>query len=155
MDAYLKSNRFLTSINNEMVDTRNETYAHNLASLENLVLVLFKQDNMVIPKESAWFGSEAAGSEDEILPAGNGHEYSELLGQIQLGATSTPPKTIIPMRRQPLYTDDWIGLRELDEKGGVVLETCEGVHMHLEDCWERLVKKFAGGVSSKQLHLHS
>jgi palmitoyl-protein thioesterase len=147
MDAYLESNHFLTSINNEIADTRNKTYAHNLATLETLVLVLFNQDKTVVPKESAWFGSEAVGDEDDIRPAlGDGYEDFEQSGQIQLGVTQVPSKTIIPMRLQPLYTEDWIGLRELDERGAVVLETCEGEHMQLGDCWERLVRKFAGGA---------
>ena len=148
MDAYLESNHFLTSINNEIADTRNETYAHNLATLETLVLVLFKRDKTVVPKESAWFGSEAADDEEGIRSTLlNGYGDSES-GQFQLGAAPWPSTTITPMRQQPLYTEDWIGLRELDKKGAVVLETCEGEHMQLGDCWERLVKKFAGGIPS-------
>ena len=54
------------------------------------------------------------------------------------------------MRLQPLYNEDWIGLRTLDERGDVVLETCEGAHMQLTaDCWKPIVKRFVGG---KQLH---
>jgi palmitoyl-protein thioesterase len=145
MDTYLESNHFLTSINNEITDTRNKTYAHNLATLETLVLVLFKRDKTVVPKESAWFGSEVADKEDIRSTLSNGYGDSESR-QIQLGATPSPSTTIIPMRQQPLYTEDWIGLRELDKKSAVVLETCEGEHMQLGDCWERLVKKFAGGI---------
>jgi palmitoyl-protein thioesterase len=149
METYLESNHFLTSINNELAGTRNKTYAHNLASLETLILVLFKQDKTVVPKESAWFGSEAVEDEGDILcTLGNGYEDSYQSRQIQLGANPSPSSTIIPMRLQPLYTEDWIGLRELDERGAVVLETCEGEHMHLGDCWERLVKTFTGGVPS-------
>jgi palmitoyl-protein thioesterase len=146
MDTYLETNHFLTSINNEIADTRNKTYAHNLATLETLVLVLFERDKTVVPKESAWFGSEVADEEDigSTLSYGYGDSESR---QIQLGANPSPSTTIIPMRQQPLYTEDWIGLRELDKKGAVVLETCEGEHMQLGDCWERLVKKFAGGIS--------
>jgi palmitoyl-protein thioesterase len=103
---------------------------------------------MVVPKESAWFGSEAI-DEDEIRPAlGNDHQYYDQSRQIQLGAERVSSKTIIPMRLQPLYIEDWIGLRELDERGAIVLETCEGEHMHLGDCWERLVRKFTGGMDA-------
>jgi palmitoyl-protein thioesterase len=143
MDMYLESNHFLASINNEVADARNKTYAHNLATLQTLVLVMFDQDTTVIPKESAWFGSEAVEDEDS-----NGYEYFKQSGQIQLGATRVPSTRIIPMHRQPLYTEDWIGLRELDERGAVVLEKCKGEHMRLGECWERLVRKFAGGVPS-------
>jgi len=147
MDTYLKSNHFLASINNEMADTRNNTYVHNLASLETLVLVLFNRDKTVVPKESAWFGSEAIEDENEIqTDLGNDYAHSDQSGQIQLGTMRASSKTIIPMRLQPLYTEDWIGLQQLDKRGAVVLETCDGEHMQLGDCWERLVKRFAGGV---------
>lgn len=131
MDTYLTANHFLPDINNEVADTRNATYAENFASLNNLVLVLFSQDKTVVPKESSWFGSEAP-SDDMTSPS-----------QLPLSAE----KTIIPMRLQPLYKHDWIGLRKLDKRGAVVLETCEGEHMQMGECWERIVKQFIGGKS--------
>jgi palmitoyl-protein thioesterase len=126
--TYLQANRFLTSINNERVEDRNGTYARNLASLNKLVLVLFTEDRTVVPKESSWFGSEAVPEEE-----------MQFSGQQRLGE-----KEMIPMRLQPLYREDWIGLRELDERGDVVLESCQGEHMQLSDCWERLVRAFVG-----------
>ena len=54
-------------------------------------------------------------------------------------------KTIIPMRLQPLYVDDTIGLRTIDERGDLVFETCEGEHMVIEGCWKPLVEKYVGG----------
>lgn len=122
MSTYLEKNHFIASINNEVVSAVNSTYAENLASLENLVLVLFTKDRLVVPKESSWFGSYTP--DDDM----NGE------------------KTIVPMRLQPIYLADVIGLRTLDERGGVLLETCEGEHMHLpRECWEPLVKRFVGG----------
>ncbi|TFY63416.1 hypothetical protein EVG20_g6322 [Dentipellis fragilis] len=125
LQLYLTSNHFLTSINNELLpedpspSQRNVTYAQNLASLNQLVLIMFGRDKTVLPKESAWFGSYAQESPD-------GDE-----------------KTVIPMRLQPLYVEDWIGLRTLDEKGGVVLTTCDTEHMQLpKECWEPIVKQF-------------
>jgi hypothetical protein len=54
--------------------------------------------------------------------------------------------TIVPMRLQPLYVHDWIGLRTLDERGAVHLESCDEPHMHLPDeCWVWLVEKYVGG----------
>ena len=50
------------------------------------------------------------------------------------------------MRLQPIYLDDRIGLKTLDERGDVILESCEGEHMQLsQDCWEPIVKKYVGG----------
>ncbi|KAI0940574.1 hypothetical protein AcW1_003733 [Taiwanofungus camphoratus] len=126
LERYLASNHFLTSINNELPDYANSTYADNFISLNKLVLVLFLQDKTVVPKESSWFGSYA--------------EPNTTKGY------DTDAKTIVPMRLQPLYTEDWIGLRVLDERGDVVLETCEGAHMQLStECWKPLVKRFVGG----------
>jgi palmitoyl-protein thioesterase len=50
------------------------------------------------------------------------------------------------MEDQPLYTHDWIGLRELDEKGGLKLEHCPGEHMDLDggDCGMRMVRDWVG-----------
>lgn len=141
MNTYLEANHFLPSINNEIPSNRNESYARNLASLDNLVLVLFNRDKTVVPKESAWFGSEALSDEGDTHLSFQSMENS---GQLQL--STAPPIAIIPMRLQPLYTEDWIGLRTLDEKGGVILETCEGEHMQMNDCWESLVRRFVGST---------
>eukprot|EP00048_Salpingoeca_helianthica_P014574 m.222386 g.222386 ORF g.222386 m.222386 type:complete len:296 (-) comp16018_c0_seq1:92-979(-) len=100
-DTYLKDNIFLPDINNER-DTKNATYKANLQSLNALVLIMFANDTMVIPRESSWFGS------------------------FQIGSLTA----LVPMQQQPLYTNDWIGLRTLDQAGKVVLKSCPGDHMH-------------------------
>lgn len=94
------------------------------------MLVLFTEDKTVVPKESAWFGSEEVRVDAEL---------SAPEEQVHLTDTS-----IIPMRLQPLYIEDWIGLRALDERGGVIFESCEGEHMRLGDCWKKLVSKYVG-----------
>lgn len=125
LETYLNSSTFLADVNNEVPESHNGTYADNLATLNALVLVLFAADKTVVPKESSWFGSYA--------PADTSSAADE--------------KTIVPMRLQPLYTHDWIGLRTLDESGRVVLETCDGEHMQLTDeCWKPLVQRFVGEV---------
>ncbi|THH30417.1 hypothetical protein EUX98_g3784 [Antrodiella citrinella] len=126
LPAYFEHNHFLVSINNENSSTINTTYASNFASLNKLVLVMFSLDETVVPKESSWFGSYAP-------PHPNG--------------TILDPKVIIPMRMQEVYKEDRIGLRTLDERGDVLLETCEGTHMQLKSgCWKPLVKRYAGGL---------
>lgn len=125
LPLYLERNPFLPSINNEVDDDVNETYAANLEALNKLVLVMFAKDTMVVPKESSWFGSYAPADDDAVAPA----------------------KTIIPMRLQPLYTENRIGLRTLDERGDLVLATCEGAHMQLsDDCWKPLARVYVGGA---------
>lgn len=107
------------------------TYAANLAQLNALVLVLFSRDRTVIPKESAWFGSYPT------IPAPEREEV-EGCGE----------KEIVSMREQPLYVEDWIGLRTLDESGRVVLVSCDAEHMQLSlECWQPLVEKYVGSRS--------
>ncbi|KAI1421641.1 palmitoyl-protein thioesterase 1 [Xylaria sp. FL1777] len=64
LDSYLEYSNFLADINNERA-VKNETYARNLAALENLVLYVFEDDTTVIPKETGWF-EDVNG--DEITP---------------------------------------------------------------------------------------
>jgi palmitoyl-protein thioesterase len=140
LDTYLASNHFLTSINNEIPTSRNQSYARNLASLQKLVLVLFTEDKTVVPKESAWFGSEAVQTEDM--------DFSMQNEQTPLGRRpqSRSASGIISMRQQPIYQEDWIGLRDLDERDGVVFEVCDGDHMQMNECWEDLVRRFTGSI---------
>jgi palmitoyl-protein thioesterase len=132
LPKYLEANHFLTSINNEVPATRNATYAKRLGQLDALVLVLFERDRTVVPKESAWFGSFAPPVEDPDT----GTLFDSQEGKEEV---------IVPMREQPLYKEDWIGLRALDESGRVVLASCDSEHMHLsEECWKPLVEKYVG-----------
>lgn len=97
--------------------------------------MLFSQDKTVVPKESSWFGSYAPPEEE-------GERLSD-------PNVKTEAKTIVPMRLQPVYLSDTFGLKTLDKRGDVLLETCEGEHMHLSDeCWQPLVRRFVGGKLS-------
>jgi palmitoyl-protein thioesterase len=40
---------------------------------------------------------------------------------------------VTELRKRDIYKDDWIGLKALDEKGGLVFETTPGGHMTLTD----------------------
>ncbi|KAL4073847.1 Alpha/Beta hydrolase protein [Scleroderma citrinum] len=148
LGIYMSVGGFLADINNEvpLPSSKNETYADKLASLESLVLVLFEQDTTVVPKESAWFGSEAPMEEYEI-PSLDVHDRpsDRLLDQQPVNNDwRTRHTAIIPMQLQPLYVDDYIGLRSLDERGAISLVTCPGGHMNLTGCWEDLVGEWVG-----------
>ncbi|KAI0016402.1 palmitoyl-protein thioesterase 1 [Xylariomycetidae sp. FL0641] len=67
LDSYLEYSNFLADINNERV-LKNETYAENLAKLDNLVMYMFEDDTTVIPKETGWF-EEVNGTESTPLRA--------------------------------------------------------------------------------------
>ncbi|KAF2122341.1 palmitoyl-protein thioesterase 1 precursor [Lophiotrema nucula] len=102
-DEYLEHSNFLADINNER-KSKNVTYAKNLAALDNLVLYVFGDDTTVVPKESGWFA--------------------------QVNATSDE---VTHLRNRTIYKEDWIGLKKLDEKGGLHFKTTEGGHMQLSD----------------------
>lgn len=67
LDSYLEYSNFLADINNERV-LKNETYARNIAALENLVLYMFENDTTVVPKETSWF-EDVIGNESTPLRA--------------------------------------------------------------------------------------
>jgi len=119
----------------------------NLSNLENFVMVLFTQDTTVVPKESAWFGSYAV-EEKELSHIAKPvyRPFKSPWWPFSHPKGSVADRTIIPMRLQPLYEEDSIGLRTLDESGRVHLETCDAVHMHIKlECWEDIVHKYVGG----------
>ncbi|BBG97309.1 alpha/beta-Hydrolases superfamily protein [Prunus dulcis] len=64
---------------------------------------LFEQDTILIPKETSWFGYFPDGAFDPILPA----------------------------QETKLYTEDWIGLKTLDEAGKVKFIKVSGGHLHI------------------------
>ncbi|KAG2672140.1 hypothetical protein I3760_13G026000 [Carya illinoinensis] len=103
ISGYLKGCKFLPKLNNEINNTRNSTYKERFSSLDNLVLIMFEQDTVLVPKETSWFGYFPDGAFDPILPA------QETL----------------------LYTEDWIGLKILDEAGKVKFINVSGGHLQI------------------------
>jgi len=122
-ENYLEHSNFLADVNNERKQ-KNETYKQNLARLEKFVMILFEDDHTVIPKESGWFA-----------------EVNATSGNVTL------------LKDRPIYKEDWIGLKKLDEKGGLVFETVEGEHMRLkEKDLKRLFKKYLGPLRQEAQH---
>jgi len=80
---------------------KNPDYKQRLSSLDNLVLVQFTQDTIVDPRESEWFGWF---DEHQIMR---------------------------PLQNTTLYTEDWIGLRTLEEEGKLHLMSVEADHLQL------------------------
>lgn len=77
LDVYLEQSLFLADINNERSE-RNKTYAKQLASLDRFVMILFEDDQMVVPKESAWFGFYADATRKSILRLQDQLIYTEV-----------------------------------------------------------------------------
>jgi palmitoyl-protein thioesterase len=101
-DSYTNASHFLADINNERAD-KSALYAQRLASLEKFVMYVFDEDKTVIPKESGWFAEVNATSGD-----------------------------VTKLQDRPIYKEDWIGLRKLDRKGGLVFKSAPGGHMELK-----------------------
>ncbi|KAL6248073.1 hypothetical protein RBB50_005421 [Rhinocladiella similis] len=119
-ENYLEHSNFLADINNERGE-KNSTYAQNLAALEKFVMILFNEDKTVIPKETGWFA--------------------------EVNMTSN---TVTRLRDRPIYKEDWIGLKKLDEKGGLDFIGLEGEHMQLiDDDLRGLFAKYFGPAGKK------
>ncbi|KAK6251078.1 hypothetical protein SCA6_005083 [Theobroma cacao] len=98
---YLEKCRFLPKLNNELPGERNSTYKERFTRLQNLVLIMFEQDNVLIPRETSWFG---------YYPNGGF-------------------KPVIRPQETKLYTEDWIGLKTLDDAGRVHYISVSGGHL--------------------------
>jgi palmitoyl-protein thioesterase len=100
---YRRKSVFLADINNERV--KNETYKENLLKLQNFVMVLFLQDGMVVPRESSWFGWYKEGQGTEVLP----------------------------MNATKLYTEDRIGLKQMNDQGKLHFLTIDADHLQMSE----------------------
>ncbi|XP_078433625.1 alpha/beta-Hydrolases superfamily protein isoform X2 [Wolffia australiana] len=101
ISEYLDKCRFLPQLNNERPTSRNSTYKARFSSLQTLVLIMFENDNVLVPRETSWFGYYADGSFGDVLPA----------------------------EETQLYKEDWIGLRALNEAGRVKKISVAGNHL--------------------------
>jgi palmitoyl-protein thioesterase len=119
-EEYLEYSNLLADLNNER-EHKDKGYAKNIARLEKLVMFDFAEDTTVIPKESEWF-AEVNGTSGKVTP----------------------------LKERDLYKDDWLGLRTLDEKGGLVFKTAPGAHMHLsEELLKETFKEYYGPATKK------
>ncbi|CAL1375914.1 unnamed protein product [Linum trigynum] len=105
ISSYLEKCQFLPKLNNEIPDRRNSTFKERFSSLEKLVLIMFDDDKVVIPRETSWFGYYPDGEFEPVLP---------------------PQET-------KLYIEDWIGLRKLDEAGRVHFVNVSGGHLGISE----------------------
>ncbi|KAI9850709.1 MAG: hypothetical protein M1838_005200 [Thelocarpon superellum] len=102
-DAYLEHSNFLADINNER-DEKRSSYGRQLTQLRAFAMYQFSEDTTIIPKESAWF-----------------QEVNITSGEVT------------PLRKRALYTEDWLGLRALDEAKRLDFRVAPGRHMELSD----------------------
>ena len=86
---------------NNEMPIKNPQYKNNLLSLEILALYKFEEETMVFPPGSSWF------------------------------AHIEPDGSIVELRSSQLYQQDWLGLKQLDELGALLLLTIPGRHMNI------------------------
>ncbi|CAN7081120.1 unnamed protein product [Brassica oleracea var. botrytis] len=101
MTKYLDHSKYLPKLNNERPDQRNSTFKNRFMSLHNLVLVMFQNDTTLVPKETSWFGYYTDDGFDSLLST----------------------------QQTKLYTEDWIGLKALDDVGKVKYVSVSGDHL--------------------------
>ncbi|CAH8267158.1 unnamed protein product [Arabidopsis lyrata] len=106
ISEYMKSSKYLPKLNNEIPNERNSTYKERFTRLKNLVLIMFQNDTVIVPKESSWFGFYQDGN-----------------------YTSQPP--LLSAQQTKLYTEDWIGLKTLDVAGKVKFVSLPGGHLQI------------------------
>ncbi|GAU99483.1 hypothetical protein RvY_10480-1 [Ramazzottius varieornatus] len=104
-DTYRQKSLFLADINNERL--KNQDYKTNLQKLENFVMVRFLKDSMVYPLESEWFGYYCPGQAE----------------------------TMCHLQNSTLYTEDWLGLKKMDEAGKLHFLAVDGDHLQFSKEW--------------------
>ncbi|KAJ1767238.1 hypothetical protein EV179_002099 [Coemansia sp. RSA 487] len=91
----------------------NEDYRNRISALEKMVLVRFSNDNLISPASSSWFGFVDADGND------------------------------VPLHNTTLYSEDRLGLRELDASQRLDFVTLDGKHMNIgETALRSIVSKY-------------
>lgn len=104
-DLYKSKSVYLADTNQE--NRVNPIYKNNLLKLKNFVLVKFGQDTMVIPKESEWFGFYKPGQATDLYT----------------------------LFESDLYTQDKLGLKELNSTGRLHFLTSDTDHLQFTKEW--------------------
>ncbi|NP_001091368.1 palmitoyl-protein thioesterase 1 L homeolog precursor [Xenopus laevis] len=104
-EEYRNGSIFLADINQER--HVNESYKKNLQLLEKFVMVKFLNDTMVDPPDTEWFGFYKPGQSKET----------------------------IRLQESSLYTEDRLGLKEMEKAGKLVFLGVEGNHLQFSQEW--------------------
>ena len=101
-DDYVQGSTFLPALNNEQATGGefSELRKTSFSNINQAMLVMFEQDSVIYPKESAWFQSLA---EDG--------------------------KTVLPLNATAFYQDDYIGVKSLNEAGKIQFVSIDGDHL--------------------------
>ena len=89
------------------MEDKNPEYKTRMEELVNFVMVMFNQDDIVDPKESAHFEFYSPGQDEEVLA----------------------------LNESVLYREDWLGLRSLDQSGRLHFFGVDGKHVQIDYDW--------------------
>ena len=103
LDNFLEHSNFLADINNERKQ-KADVYKARIAALERFVMIKFQEEDVIQPPESSWFADK-----------------------------NTTSGLLTRLKERDLYKEDWLGLRRLDEAGGIIFRTTPGKHMQIQD----------------------
>jgi len=120
---YLRTNEFLSELNNEREHNESELYRSNMLGLKELGIVWTSVDEVVQPLESARF------------------EYYNTTAAVERGEL-----VVVPLGLSETYVKDLIGLRGLDEAGRLVLVETDCAHdaFKREECFGGVIDRFFG-----------
>ncbi|XP_047993769.1 palmitoyl-protein thioesterase 1-like [Leguminivora glycinivorella] len=104
-EDYKKRSTFLSDINNEEVI--NELYRSNLKQLQRFIMVKFKNESVIQPPESAWFGYYTPGQKKELQT----------------------------LQQSSIYLEDRLGLQEMDKAGKLIFLTHPNQHLEFDELW--------------------
>lgn len=102
-NSYLEGSTFLPDLNNEK-NTNLTLVKEKIGGLEKILLIMFEEDTMIIPKETAWFG------------------FYDVDGE-----------TVVKMEDMDFYKKDYIGMKKLKELGKVSFVSFPGDHLQFSD----------------------
>ena len=104
-DEYLLDNKFLKYINNEIDHPDYQKYKKNIVSLDNFLVIWSSVDTVITPLQSSkleYFNTTQASTQYNL--------------------------SIVPLKQSQTYTNDFLGLRELDINGKLHIEQYECAH---------------------------
>jgi len=104
---FIEGSHYLAPINNHGEENKNAEYKSRIENLVNFVMVMFNQDQTVIPKESAFFEFYTLGQDVEVQPLNESAHYQE----------------------------NWLGLKTLDESGRLHFFAVDGGHVQINYDW--------------------
>ena len=101
-DTYIEKSAYLKYVNNELF--KDLVYYERLTALNKFVMILFDQDETLVPKETAWF-----------------YDIDKVTGEL------------IPFNQTESYKDDLLGLRKLDKENKVDFLSIDDLHLRLSE----------------------